>query len=260
MTTFKSFSTYEEKFCHKEFPRLQYYNVYHVPTYLVESLSLSPCFLFCHLLPQSFFFLSAESFGFESLLMFYSHHLHPPDGNDLSEVALQLDNAVETTSEPLTSYVSTAMSLESHHTSSHHSVVSCELSGPPGGFKPVETFPHLLHGWLRTNTQTEWKWSHNNTYVHPRLWQLQASMTQPFGRYSTIAIMETFLSWICTLWIGEIFFLLVQLQVELCKNILTISQVGLEKEPLLFLYIVSSCTANRFRPNWIKRCTIQPHN
>ena len=111
--------------------------------HLMKSLSLFSCFFFCHLLSQSLFLFSTKSFGLKSLLALYSHHLHSSLGDDLPEVALQFDDAIETTSETLTSDVATAMSLKSSHTCSHQSEIPSQLSGSPCSLKSVETFPHL---------------------------------------------------------------------------------------------------------------------
>ena len=79
--------------------------------HLMKSFSLLSSFFLGHLFSQSLFFFSAESLGLQPLLAFYSHHLHPSLSNYLPEVALQFDDAVETTSESLTGDVATAVSL-----------------------------------------------------------------------------------------------------------------------------------------------------
>ena len=112
-------------------------------SHLVKSLCLPSCFFFSHLLSQSLFLFSAESLGLQSLLTLYPHHLHSPLGDDLPEVALQFDDTVETAPEPLTGDVATAVSLETHHASSHETEIPSKLTSSPSGLKPVETSSHL---------------------------------------------------------------------------------------------------------------------
>lgn len=126
------------------------------------------CFLLCHLLPQPLFLFSAKSLSLQPLPTLYFHHIHPSLGNDLSEVALQFDDTVEASSEPLTCNEPTAVSLEPLHTGSHDSEVSCELASSPGGLKSVETPPHLVQQWLQLTM------AHKHVKLHKscmQIWQ-----------------------------------------------------------------------------------------